>query len=104
MAEVDAVGVLEALHELLDRRGLPVVALNVEIHAGAKAIAADDLLDHSNDLGALLVDRRRIEVVDLDIAVGPDRMGQRACILGELMRFQLADIRNALHRARALIS
>ena len=84
LLQVAARGVLEAGDEILHRRRLPVVALEVEVHALAEAVAPQQRLQHAHDLGALLVDGRRIEVVDLDVAVRAHRMGQRARVLGEL--------------------
>ena len=98
LREVDAAGVLEAGDELLDRRRLAVVALEVEVHALAEAVCAEQRRDHADDLGALLVDGRRVEVVDLDVAVGPHRMRERARVLGELVASQRAHVLDALHR------
>ena len=42
-AEVDAARVGEAGDEILDRRGLAVMALEVEIHAGAETVAAEQV-------------------------------------------------------------
>jgi hypothetical protein len=61
-----------------------VVAANVEIHAAAKPLFADQRMDHAHQFGALVVDGRRVEIVDADIAVRPYRMGEWAVILGEL--------------------
>ena len=101
LREIAARYVGEALHELLDGRGLAVVALEVEVHALAETSAPSSVLQHAHDLGALLVDGRRVEVVDLVIELGPHRMGERAGILDELMRAQRAHVADALDRARA---
>ena len=72
--------------EILDRRRLAVMALEVEVEAFAESLAAEQGLQHAAELGALLVDGRRVEVVDLDIGGGPHGMGEGARVLGELAR------------------
>ena len=84
LREVAFADVGEALHELLDGRGLAVVALEIEVHAFAELLRPEQRLDHAHDLGALLVDRRGVEVVDLAIELRPHRMGERAGVLDEL--------------------
>src|ERR1700758_1528066 len=64
---------------------------------------AEQVGQHAHDLGPLLVDRRGIEVVDLTVDGGSHRMRERACVLDELMRAQVAHVADALDRARALI-
>ena len=88
----------EALHELLDGRGLAVVALEIEVHALAEQLRPEQRLDHAHHLGALFVDGRRVEVVDLAIELGPHRMGEGAGVLDELMRAQAAHVADARHR------
>ena len=91
------------MHELLHRRGLAVVAGEVEVHAFAEIFGPEQRLEHAHDLGALLVDRRGVEIVDLVIERGPHRMGERAGVLDELVGAQAAHIADALDRARALV-
>ena len=101
MREIASRGVGHRRDEILDRRRLAVMALEIEVEAFAESVAAEQGLEHAAKLGALLVDRRRVEIVDLDIGGRPHRMGEGAGILGELMRLQHAHIEDALHRARA---
>src|SRR5262245_23851674 len=103
LAQAVAGAVLECGHEFLHRRGLAVVAFEVEIEALAESLTPEQRLDHAYEFGALLIDRRRVKVVDLDVAVGTHRMGQRSAVLGELSGLQVAYVANALHRGRALI-
>ena len=101
LRQVRAGRVREAGEKILDRRCVAVMALEVEVHAGAKAVATEHGLQHAADLGAFLVDGRRIEIVDLTVAGRPYRVRERACILGELLLPQAHDVGDALHRARA---
>src|ERR1700722_14384338 len=101
MSGVAAGDVSEALHELLDGRGMAVVALEIEIHAFAEGLAAEQRPDHADDFGAFLVDGRRVEIVDLVIDLRPHRMGEGARVLDELMRAQAPKIADALDRPRA---
>jgi hypothetical protein len=59
------VGVGHGLGEVVAGHGLAVVALEVQLHAGGKAVAAHQGLHHAHDLGALFVDGGGVEVVDL---------------------------------------
>ena len=86
LREVGAGDVGEALHELLDRRRFAVVTDEIEVHPLAELLGSEQGPDHADELGALLVDRGGIEVVDLMIERGAHRMGERAGVLDELMR------------------
>ncbi len=103
LREIAAADVGEALHELLDRRRFAVMPGEIEIHALAKQIGPEQDLDHAHDLAALVVDRGRVEVVDLVIELGPHRVGEGPGILDELMRAKRADVADPFDRARALI-
>ena len=98
LREVALADVGEALHELLDRRGLAVVALEVEVHAFAEQLGAEQRVDHAHHLGALLVDGRGVEVVDLAIELRPHRMGEGAGVLDELLRAQAAHVADPRRR------
>ena len=79
------------------------MALEVKVHPFAESIGTEQHLQHAHDLGALLVDRGRVEIVDLVIERRPHRMGQRPRVLDELMRAQHAHVADALDRPRALV-
>ena len=96
--EIGAIGLGHALDELVAGDRLTVVVAEVQIHAVAKTLAAEQGVQHADDFCALLVHRRGVEVVDLLIAVGADRMGHRAGILGELGGAQHPHVGDALHR------
>jgi hypothetical protein len=81
--------------EILAGHGLAVVAAEIFVHAGAETVAADQRLDHADDFGALFVHGRRVEIVDFDKALGPDRMRHRAGILRELASAQAAHFTDA---------
>ena len=103
LREIFAACVREARDEVFDRDGLAVVAIEIEIHSGAKLLAAQNGLDHANQLGAFFVNSRRIEIVDLDVALRPNRMRQGSLILGKLQRLQLPNIGDALDGSATLI-
>ena len=92
---------LETADEILDRRRRAVVALEIEIHAGAKRLGADQALEHAHDFRALLVDGRRVEIVDLVIDLRAHIVRERPRVLGELRRAQRAHVANPLDRRRA---
>ena len=89
--------------EILAGHRLAVVALEVDPHAPLKGVLADQRVQHADDLRALLVDRGRIEVVDLDVALRPHRMGKGPRVLQELGGAQAARVRDPLDRARVQI-
>ena len=63
---------------------MAVVAGDVEVETLAEGVLAQKRLEHADDFGALFIHGARVEVVDLLIAVGTDRVGHGACVLGEL--------------------
>jgi hypothetical protein len=92
------VGIGDGLGEVVAGHGLAVVALEVQLHAARKAVAAHQRVHHAHHLGALFVDGGGVEVVDLEVAVGPHRVRHRAGVLGEL---QLAQVRTSSMRLTA---
>ena len=103
MGEVGARDIREALHELLDGGRLAVVAGEIEIHALAKRLRAQQRLDHAHDLGALFVDRRRVEIVDLMVEARTHGMGEGPRVFDELVGAQASHAADALDRARARV-
>ena len=76
------------------------MAVEIEVHPLAIGFLAEHPAQHADDLGALLVDGCRVEIVDGAIGFRAYGMGERAGIFGELARPQADDILDALHRAR----
>ena len=103
VVEVAAGDFGETGEEILDRRRRAVAALEIEVHARAERLGADQRLEHADHFGALLVDRRRVEIVDLVIDLGPHVMRERPGVLGELRGLQRAHVGDALDRRRALV-
>ena len=95
--------VLEYRQPVLDRAGLPVMPLEIEVQRAAVRLRPDQGAQHPDDLGALLVDRRRVEVVDLDVFLRADGVRQRAGVLAELARAQCLHVADPVHRRRALV-
>ena len=75
------------------------MALEIKIGRLAIAFVAHQRFEHADDLGALLVDRCGVEIVDLDIALRLHGIGEGACILHELPHAQHLHVFDALHRA-----
>src|SRR3546814_5296289 len=78
-----------------------LMAREIEGHAPAEAVAPEERVHRPDDFRALVVDRRRVEVVDLDVLGRAHRMRGRSGILGKLARAQRADLTDALDRRRA---
>src|SRR6185312_5774031 len=98
VTEVDAASIFHRLDEIVARHGLPVMPFEVEIHAGPEFLRADHGMDHADDFGAFLVDGWRVEVVDRDVAVGPNRMRRGAGIFRKLRRAQPPHVGDAFYR------
>ena len=97
----DAFG--EASEKILHRRRRSVAAPEIEVHSRAERFGADQRFEHANDFGALLIDRRRVEIVDFVIDRRAHGMRERPGVLGKLRRLQSAHVGDALDRRRALI-
>ena len=96
--QVGAVGIAERPEKILQRGRVPVVALEVQIHAAAKTGRAQGAGQHAHQFGALLVHRGGIEVVDLAVLRRAYRMRQRAGVFRKLRAAQQRDILDALQR------
>ena len=94
------VGVGNRLGKVVAGHGLAVVAAEVKRHPFSKAIAANQGLHHAHHLSTFFVNRDGVEVVDLDVAVGPHRVRHRAGVFGKLSGAQHAHVFNALDCAR----
>ena len=103
LREVAPRSIGHAGHEIFNRCRLAIMALEVDVHGLAEGLVADERLHHAANFSALFVNRGRVEIVDLDIGVGPRRMGKGACIFRHLPRPQGLHIGNALHRARTQV-
>ena len=103
LGEVAARGFLHASDEILAGRCRPVEAIEVEIGGGAEVFLAQHRRHHADQLRALVVDGGGVEIADLDIGFGADRMRQRAAVFWELRGAQRAHILDPLDRRRPLI-
>src|SRR5262249_19718638 len=99
LREIRACDIGETLHELLDRRRLTIVAAEIQIHSLAEMLRAEQHLEHAHDLGAFLVNRRCVEIIDLAIDRRPHRMRKRTCVLDELVGAQAAHVSDTFNRA-----
>src|SRR3546814_18794443 len=63
----------------------------------SETLGADHRRHHADDLGALVINGRGVEIADFLIAIRADRVRERPGILGELRGAQQADIRSEEH-------
>ena len=89
--------------EVLDRRGLVVVAGDVAVHAAPEGLRPHHGVQQPHHFRPLLIDGGGVEIIDFDIAVRAHGMRHGAGILGELGGAQRANIADALDRAAAHI-
>src|SRR5690606_41685603 len=87
--------------EVLDRRGAADAGLEVAVGGAPERGLAEQRVQQAHDLGALLVDGRGIEVVDLGVARRAHRMRERAGVLDELAALEQAHVLDPLERAAA---
>jgi hypothetical protein len=78
LRQIPARSFREAGDELLHRRRLSVMTVEVKRDAVGECVVADQAIEHADDLGALLVDGRRVEVVDLAVLRRSHGMGEGA--------------------------
>ncbi len=98
LLQVETAGIGHRLQKIVGRRRLAVVALQVEPHAVAKQLGAEQGLVEADDLGPLVVNGGGVEVVDLHVGVGADRVRHGAGVLGKLGIAQQPDVVDALDR------
>ena len=103
LREVAARSFRKAGDEILDCRRSAVATREIEVHAIAEGVVADQAFQRADDLCAFLVDRRRVEIIDLMISFRPHVMCQRAGVFAELRRSQRPHVGDALDGARALV-
>ena len=103
LRQVTARGILEGLEEVLDRCGIAIVPLDVQLHALSKVVGAENGADHSDDLRAFFIDRSRVEVVDLAVAARAHRVGEGTLVLRELMGAQRPYFCDSLDCPRTLV-
>mmetsp|Transcript_7949 Transcript_7949/g.20222 ORF Transcript_7949/g.20222 Transcript_7949/m.20222 type:complete len:521 (-) Transcript_7949:649-2211(-) len=96
----EVVGVSHGGEEVVAGDRLPIVALKVEVHALAEALLAQHGLIQPDHLRTLLIDRDRVEVLHLHVAIGAHGVRHRARVLAELRGAQADDVLDALHRPR----
>src|SRR5690348_14190082 len=103
LAEVDTARILHRRDEILAGDGLAVMPLEVEIAALTESLLAQDSPHHADDLGALVINGRRVEIGDFNIALGPDRMRQRTGVFRKLRSAEQPDIVDPLDRVRPYV-
>ena len=99
LLEVRPIGVGHRRDKIITGHGLPIMALEVQIHAAPEAVLAQQGLHHADHFRAFVVNGHGVEIVDFDIGIGTDRMRHRPGVLRELTAAENADIFNALDSA-----
>ena len=98
MRQVNVIRIRHCGHEVVAGHSLPVMAGEIEPHTLLKTVFTKQGMHHADNFSALFINRRRIEVIDFDIAVRTDGMCQRAGIFRELGRTERPDRLDPLHR------
>ena len=98
LAQINAGRIRHRRREIITGHRLPVMTFEIKVHAFTEIFRTQQAMDHANDFRALFIDRDRIEIIDLNIAIGPDGVGHGAAILGKLMLAQYPHIFDTLHR------
>ncbi len=100
MRQSDAPGILHRLDEIITGRGLTVVPPQIKLHPGSEFLCAEQGLQHTDHLGALVVNGGGIEIIDLHIGGRSHRMNHRPGILRKLKLSQDPHIIDPLDRRR----
>ena len=103
LAQIDATRIFHSLHPILAGDGLAIVTFEIQIRTAPEAFGPQQRVQHADHLGALVVDGRGVEIGDLDIVIGTDRVRQGPGIFGELHGAQRPHIIDAAHGSAALI-
>ena len=101
LLEVKASPLLNRADKIFAGRRLAIVALKIEVGAFAELLRPGHGPHHADHFGALVIDRRGIEVRDLLKRIRPDRMRERPRIFRELRRAQNPHILDPLNRFAA---
>src|SRR5690348_15526339 len=102
--EIDAASIFQGRDEIVAGRCFAIIPVEIKVCARAELVRTEHRMEHADDLGALVVDGRRVEVRNLDIAVRSDRMRKRALVLWKLNSTEDAHILNPLDRCASHIS
>ena len=98
LAKIAPGRILKNLQPILNRAGLPVVTVEIEVERFRIGLIPYQRFQHPDNLSAFFIDGRGVEVVDFLKAFGSHRVAERALILGELPRAQINHIVNAFDR------
>ena len=104
LVEIDAVRVRHRRAEIVAGHGLPVVALEIELHAFLEALFAEQGVIHPHHFRAFFINGHGVEIVHLLIAGGAHRMRGRACVFGKLVLAQQADVFDAAYGAAGAVA
>ncbi len=94
------VGVSLGLREIVAGHRLAVMAFEIQCQTLGKAGAPDQGLHHAHHLGAFFVDGDGVEVVDLNVAVGPHRVRHRTGVFRKLRGAKHPHVLDAFHGPR----
>ena len=84
LRQVDTACILHRRHEIFTGDRLSVVSREIKVRTSAKLFRAQHRVHHADDFGALVIDRRCVEIPDFHVAVGTDRVSERPRILRKL--------------------
>ena len=78
LSEVDVAAILHGADEILTGCGLPVMPVEIQVRAGTKAFRSKHQRHHPDQLGALVIDGRSVEVTDFHVRFRPHWVRERA--------------------------
>ena len=104
LLQIEPRAVFHCADKVLAGGGFAIVTLEIKIGPAAEGLFARHGAHHADHLGALVVDRRSVEIADFAVGIGADWMCQRSRILGKLHTAQDPDILDPLDRLAAHVS
>jgi len=98
LREIERSPLLHRADEILAGRRFAVMPLEIQVAPCTETFGPRHGRHHADHLRALVIDGGGVEVADLHIAVGADRVRERPCILGKLRRAQHPHVLDPLDR------
>ena len=94
---IDIIGIRQSCDKIITGDSISIMTFKIEIRALAEPLTAKIPSHHTDDLGALFIHCRGVEIIDLAIGLRADRMGGRAPVLWKLRASQETDITGPLY-------
>ena len=97
--QIHTTGLFHCIDKIFGGRRTAVVTLEIQIHALAKMLLAQQGMNHANDFRPLVIHGGSIEIIDFNIGIRLNRMCHGAGIFNKLAGAQHIHIIDAFNRS-----